>query len=607
MFDVVASRLRRHAEVGWRSSALVVVVVLAGLPAFLSSYNVYRVEVVVLYATAALGLALVLGYAGELLLVQPAVIAVSAYTTALLDLHLGLEPLLALPIAVVAGALVGLVVGSTGIRVQGLYLGIISFFAVVILGDLAQMTESWSGGEAGLAGLSSFHIGGLHPDWLLYEVAVLILVLSYVGARQMVRSGWGLRLRALRESPRALLSSGVNLSATKVGVYVISAIPGALVGWLFPYVNRSVGTQFFGLSFTLLLLAAVELGGRNTLLGAVVAAAALQTYSLVVGPFSEYNTIGLGAVLLLVVVAFPRGLGGIIRRRASTPRAATRPKLATIGQTSGLADPAPSQTLEVRGVSKHFGGNQALSLVDITLRPGAIVALIGGNGSGKTTLVNVITGMLHPDEGEVLLGGSPIHGKRPDQIGALGVGRTFQLPQLISDLTARENVEVGLLGRLGTSGFGAMLRPRRSAALDAQRAADAERALETIDLDPALMSAPVETLPLGMKRIVEVARALASGAGVVLLDEPAAGLNEDELDRLGRLLDELRSSGKAVLFVEHNVPFVLAHSDEVVLLESGRVAASFQNQAGAEMPAALRAYLDHVPSLRDAGQPEVAR
>jgi ABC-type branched-subunit amino acid transport system ATPase component len=215
--------------------------------------------------------------------------------------------------------------------------------------------------------------------------------------------------------------------------------------------------------------------------------------------------------------------------------------------------------------------------------------------------------MLHPDEGEVLLGGSPIHGKRPDQIGALGVGRTFQLPQLISDLTARENVEVGLLGRLGTSGFGAMLRPRRSAALDAQRAADAERALETIDLDPALMSAPVETLPLGMKRIVEVARALASGAGVVLLDEPAAGLNEDELDRLGRLLDELRSSGKAVLFVEHNVQFVLAHSDEVVLLESGRVAASFQNQAGAEMPAALRAYLDHVPSLRDAGQPEVAR
>lgn len=595
----------RRGDFGWRSGALAGAALLAAVPSFLSSYDVYRVELVLLYATAALGLALVLGFAGELLLVQPAVIAVSAYTTALLDLHLGLEPLFALPIAVIAGAAVGLVVGSTGIRVQGLYLGIISFFAVVVLGDLAAMTESWSGGEAGLAGLSSFHVGSWQPDWLLYEAALVVLLLTYLAGRQMVRTGWGLRLRALRESPRALLSSGVNLSTTKLGVYVISAVPGALVGWLFPYVNRSVGTQFFGLSFTLLLLAAVELGGRNTLLGAGLAAAALETYSLVVGPFSEYNTIGLGIVLLVVVVAFPRGLGGIIRRRPASPRTSVAPAPA-LARSEPLL-PTTSQVLEVRGVSKHFGGNEVLASVDVTLRPGAIVALIGGNGSGKTTLVNIITGMLRPDAGEVLLGDTPIHGKRPDRIGALGVGRTFQLPELIGDLSARENVEVGLLGRLSCSGFGAVFRPWRAAAVDSERSGEAARALEMIDLDPSLAAAPVETLPLGMKRIVEVARTLASGSSVVLLDEPAAGLNESELDRLGRLLGELRSSGKAVLFVEHNVPFVLAHSDEVVLLDSGRVAARFENVAGAAMPPALRAYLDHVPSLREPSRQEAAR
>lgn len=601
-----------RSELLRRRGALVAIfVVLAVIPAFgVGSYDLFRLELVLLYAAAAMGMSLVVGFSGELLLSQPAVIAVAAYATALVDLHLGWEPVLIIPVAIGAGVAVGIVTGSPGLRIGGLYLGIISFFAVAILADVSVLTKEWSGGEAGLSGISTFRVLGLDDRWLSFEVALLIALFTYLMLRRLVGSGFGLRLTALRDAPRALQSSGVSITATKVSVYAAAAVPGALVGWLFPYVNRSVGTQFFGLSFTLLLLASVELSGRGTLLGTAIAAALLQTYSLTVGPFSEYNEIGLGAVLLVAILLFPRGLAGVLPAKVRRTLFGAPPAGPEHGSDEVAEPPiarGEAPVLEVEGVSRSFGGNRALTDVSLQLTPGRVLGLIGGNGSGKTTLINAVTGHLRPDTGVVRVSGEDVTALRPEEIAARGVSRTFQLPQLISGTSVRRNVEVGLLGTVSRSWLSTLLRPRTADRTDVERAVRASRAIRLIDPAEGFGDQPVDTLPLGMKRVVEVARVLAGGAQIVLLDEPASGLSDVELVRLGAILAELKRRGHAVLFVEHNLSFVMDHCDEIVLLAEGRVVARHDNHSGNPHPPELQSYLQHVPSLHRTDETEVAR
>jgi branched-chain amino acid transport system ATP-binding protein len=225
--------------------------------------------------------------------------------------------------------------------------------------------------------------------------------------------------------------------------------------------------------------------------------------------------------------------------------------------------------LSVQNVSKRFGGLDALKDVTFGVYRDQIKALIGPNGAGKTTLFNIVSGSYRPSEGTVLFAGVDLAGKPPHRICRSGVGRTFQHSLVFDDMSVVENVTVGRYSRTRSGLLSAALTLPRYRREERETFRAAHEALRRVGLDH-LASEPAENLPMGERHLLEIARALASGPQLLLLDEPAAGLNDDETRRLADTVRKIRDEGVTVLLVEHDMTFVMEISDEVVVLDYGR-------------------------------------
>ena len=225
--------------------------------------------------------------------------------------------------------------------------------------------------------------------------------------------------------------------------------------------------------------------------------------------------------------------------------------------------------LSVQNVSKRFGGLDALRDVTFSVYRDQIKALIGPNGAGKTTLFNIVSGSYWPTEGKVLFGGVDVAGKAPYRICRMGVGRTFQHSLVFDDMSVVENVAVGRYSKTKAGLLAAALTLPRHRREEAETFKAAHEALRRVGLDH-LAKEPAENLPMGERHLLEIARALASAPQLLLLDEPAAGLNDDETLRLADTVKKIRDEGVTVLLVEHNMNFVMEISDEVVVLDYGR-------------------------------------
>lgn len=225
--------------------------------------------------------------------------------------------------------------------------------------------------------------------------------------------------------------------------------------------------------------------------------------------------------------------------------------------------------LSVQNVSKRFGGLDALKDVTFGVYRDQIKALIGPNGAGKTTLFNIVSGSYRPTKGCVLYAGVDVGGKAPHHICRMGVGRTFQHSLVFDDMSVLENVTVGRYSRTGAGLLSAALTLPRHRREEAETFKAAHEALRRVGLDH-LAGEPAENLPMGERHLLEIARALASGPQLLLLDEPAAGLNDEETRRLADTVRKIRDEGVTVLLVEHDMTFVMEISDEVVVLDYGR-------------------------------------
>ena len=225
--------------------------------------------------------------------------------------------------------------------------------------------------------------------------------------------------------------------------------------------------------------------------------------------------------------------------------------------------------LSVQNVSKRFGGLDALKDVTFGVYRDQIKALIGPNGAGKTTLFNIVSGSYRPNEGHVLFAGVEVAGRPPHRICRMGVGRTFQHSLVFDDMTVAENVAVGRYSRTSSGLLSGALTLPRHRREEAETLRAAHEALRRVGLDH-VAEEPAENLPMGERHLLEIARALASGPQLLLLDEPAAGLNDDETRRLADTVRKIRDEGVTVLLVEHDMAFVMEISDEVVVLDYGR-------------------------------------
>lgn len=228
--------------------------------------------------------------------------------------------------------------------------------------------------------------------------------------------------------------------------------------------------------------------------------------------------------------------------------------------------------LQLASITKRFGGLVAVNAVDFALPSGRIESIIGPNGAGKTTIFNIITGIYKPDEGELRFDGASIAGRRPDQITALGMCRTFQNIRLFHNMSVMENILVGAHTRLDASTlWGAVFRTRVFREVEEEARAEARRLLRYVDLPSGVGDQITKNLPYGQQRKVEIARALASKPKLLLLDEPTAGMNPSETDEATRLFRRLRDDlGITVLLIEHDMKVVMGISERVTVIDYGQ-------------------------------------
>ena len=227
--------------------------------------------------------------------------------------------------------------------------------------------------------------------------------------------------------------------------------------------------------------------------------------------------------------------------------------------------------LQLDKVTKRFGGLVAVSAIDLAVTEGAMVSVIGPNGAGKTTIFNVITGIYKPEEGTIVFNGQPITGKRPDQITALGMCRTFQNIRLFANMSVMENIMVGMHSHLEESLPGTMLKTGRFKRSEEEARVDAQRLLRFVDLPPGTGNQVAKNLPYGKQRRVEIARALASRPKLILLDEPTAGMNPQETEDAMRLFRKLRDElGITVVLIEHDMKVVMGISERVTVIDYGQ-------------------------------------
>jgi branched-chain amino acid transport system permease protein len=567
--------------------------VVAAMPWLVS--NRYLVHVLVLagvYVMIAVGLNLLMGYAGQVSLGHAGFYGLGAYVSAVLSVQFGLSPWLGMPVAAAATGGLAYVLGIPTLRLKSYYLGMATLGIGVVLHLAFVQLYGVTGGSSGLAGILPWDIGPIrfttetHHYFLIWGFAAAALWI----ARNLVNSRVGRVLRALGESEVAAEAMGVDTAAEKRRVFVLSAVYASVAGSLYAHYITVISPEIFSFLFSVVLVLMVTIGGIGLYWGAVVGALLLTVLPEALRRFGDWELPLYGLALILVMLFLPRGIAGLfVRARPVQPRA-TVDVPAPAMHLRPASRTSDASLIEVRKVTKQFGGVRALHECSFIVAEGEIKAIIGPNGAGKTTLFNVITGVYPPTEGEVRFRGVALSGLPAHRLARMGISRTFQNVQLFPGLSVIENAMIGC-ERDTPSHFAsaavALPSVRRESRAHLERA---ERALVTVGLEGVAL-APAGSLPFGQQKLVEVARALASGPTLLLLDEPAAGLNTSEKTEMMRLIARLRERGISLLIIEHDMRLVMGVSDRVVVLNYGEKIAEGTPAEVQSDPAVVKVYL----------------
>jgi branched-chain amino acid transport system permease protein len=577
------------------------------LPYGLDSYAIHVVNVIIIFALLAVGLGLCMGVGGQINLAQVAFFGVGAYTTAILTTHNGLGFWVSGLIAVAATVAAGLLVATPALRVQSHYLGIVTL-------GLALAFINWvtnaqiAGGAEGISNIPAPAIPGvdLSSEYLYYYLELIVFAVMLVFGLFVVRTALGRRMRAMRDDALAAGALGADVPVLRMTAFLLASVYGGVGGVLYAGLIRYVAPETFSIASMFLLLAMVIIGGRQSLVGCVVGAVALYLVRELLADYPTYAQIAYGSVVVLVVVFAPTGLAGLpprLRQWIAHRRASSGSEAARLGEFSPyepVAAEAGSDILVVDGVSKQFRGLKALDDVSLTVPAGQIRGIVGPNGSGKTTFFNVISGLYRPTTGRVRFAGEDVTNQPPYRLSRAGMSRTFQNLRLFGDLTVRENVLVALDRTRTLSSWRYLIAPFAVVRRDRELRRRADEVLDRYGLT-AFAALPPKSLPYGTQRRVEIARAVACRPQLLLLDEPAAGLNGDEVRKLGEMVRSIRDTGITVVIIEHNMGLVMNLCERITVLASGKVIAEGTPAEVAATPAVIEAYLgdsmDDVPPI----------
>lgn len=523
---------------------------------FAGPYALRLLTVAGAYALTVIGYQVIFGLCGALSLAQGAFFGVGAYVSGVLSLTYGWDFTVTAPLAMLFPAFIAVLVGAAVLRLESHY------FALATLG-VAQIAllavvngPEMLGGANGLPGVPGLVLFGEPLPRGLPAAALTwgLVAAAGAGLAVLARSRFGRSLELLRDDPLTAACLGLDVARLRLAAFVLSAGCAGLGGALAVHAQRVVSPEALEFPVMVAVLTMAVVGGRGRAAGAVIGALAVTWLPESLGGLGQARLLFYGLALLAAVVLLPEGLTGALTgltRRSATP-APSRPFAAPA--PAAVPPPRRSAGLRVAGLRKAFGGVCAVDDVSFDVKPGETTGLIGPNGSGKTTLINLLSGVERADAGLILLGDQPIPGASHERARA-GLARTFQTPAAPAG--------VGILDAVAAAGY--------ADGLSAGRARRAALPLLTAAGLNDMADLPLSAAPPGVRRRVDLLRALARRPSVLLLDESAAGLTHEEREQTAALIRAAAAAGTAVLLVEHDMGFLTPLCRRVLCLDRGRL------------------------------------
>jgi branched-chain amino acid transport system permease protein len=592
-------------------------------------YYIHLVETIMIYAIVLFGLDIVVGYTGQVSLGHAGLFGIGAYTAGVLVFKLSAPLWLTLPAAIALTAGFGALLALPALRVTGPYLAMVTLaFGTIIqilINEMSFLTEGPMGIKLDKPEVLGAKLGEVGYYW----VVLALLVAALVVVHRVLRSHLGRAFEALRGSPVASDCMGVSVYRYKVHAFVISAGLAGLAGALYAYSEQYISPNTYNFEQTVLFLLAIIMGGRKTRSGALLGAAiivmlpkllddieafrvvsmlmavvvaagaavalkrgkatvvqaaipvagslALAGVSFVLTTMTDWRLSIFGLITLFVVYYLQDGIVGFVRsalnrQRSVADDAEETQALASAGDavTQAAGSGARGEALlQAQGVLMRFGGLKALNEVDLTVKRGSIHGLIGPNGSGKSTMMNVLTGIYVPTAGAISFAGRSVVGRTSSDIALSGIARTFQNVQLFGEMTALQNVLVGLHHSFSSKLLDVAVHTPRYARENLRATARALGLLRFVGLS-SLAHEQARNLPYGKQRLLEIARALALEPQLLLLDEPAAGLTAPDIKELIAIIRKVRDHGITVILIEHHMDVVMELCDTVSVLDFGQ-------------------------------------
>lgn len=571
--------------------ALVAAAVIAATSLLSNDYYLRIIFMMCVYYLCAVGMNVLVGYAGQKSLGQAGLFAAGAYAVALLTTKTEISPWWALVLAAVIAGLCGVLIALPSLRVKGPYLAMVTLaFGIVVEKLVGEWTEVFGGAQGiyGIRPISWNEQPLTTQQWVWFAVA--LCAVAHVLIRNLLHGRFGRALLSLQADEIASASVGVRVYRAKVIAFVVAAVTCGIAGALVAQQNQYINSDFITFHLSIFILLLVLFGGAGSMYGPLVGAIVLTAVDAALARWPSAQHFLYGFLLLFALYAMPGGVTGALHTCFKRKPKKQRLSMGETPKTTRIGPVASGDLLVVEGVTKAYGGVKPAQNVSFCLQRGHIHALIGPNGAGKSTMINMLTGVVAPTSGSIKFLGQEIADKPAHEICRMGMGRTFQNLRLFADLSVLDNVMLGRHTRMRNGFVGSLIG--LPSALKQESITQA-RALELLDLVGLshLCEHPAGSLPYGLQRRVELARALATEPQLLLLDEPAAGLNPQETAELGQLLLRIGQCGVSILMVEHHMDLVMSVSDHVIVLDYGTKIAEGKPVEVQANPRVIEAYL----------------
>ena len=558
-----------------------------------SAYQVRIFTIVGIYALLSLGYQFIFGHSGALALTQGTFFGVGAYVTGILGAKYKLGGEVTLLLSIALPLCLAALIAAPVLRLDSHYFALATLGVGQVVLLIVIAWQELTGGSNGLSGIPGLAMFGFEvtKGYGIMAVAWACVAAGAFLSWRITRGLYGAALHISRENPIAAVSVGIDTASLRFAMFLLSAMFAGLAGALYAHTIRVVSPEALEFPIMVACLTITVVGGRTHIAGAILGAILIVNLPEWFRAMEKYYLIAYGGALLAMIIVAPYGLIGLLEQwrarfwpesRGALPKSEPLPKSRADGRTSG-------PLLEILDVHKRFGGLKALDGVTLTVGRGEIFGLIGPNGSGKTTLLNIVTGIYRADSGGVALDGADILAKPSFAIAQRGIARTFQNINLVDEMSVLDNVAVARYG-FENAGLKQSVVAGWSDPAWQRARANAMFLLDSLSVVKVAQSV-AGSLAYGLKRKVEIARALALEPKLLLLDEPAAGLNESEQGDLAERLRTLASGGLSILVIEHNMPFLMPLAQRMACLDHGELIAVGTAAEIRANPRVIEAYL----------------